>query len=78
MPVQRESKEVDKGRSELIPSISVDSVVKASPALRGVEGGPLLARKEPLNDPPGPLCTGKPPAIATRDADDTFVPLTCS
>lgn len=40
-----------------MPKISVDSVVKALPAFSGVESGPLLARKEPLNDPPGPLCT---------------------
>lgn len=38
-------------------SISVDCVVKASPAFSGVEGGLRLARKEPLDDPLGPLDT---------------------
>jgi hypothetical protein len=44
----------DEGRSELIQSISVDDGFRS--AVPGVEGGPFLARKEPLHHhPPGPL-----------------------
>ena len=60
MLARGESKEVDTEgqRKEWIETeYSVDCVVKASPAFSGVEGGLCLARKEPLDDPPGPLDT---------------------
>lgn len=56
MLVQREIRERMhklKGRSGLIQSTSVDSVFRT--AFPGVEGGPSLARKAPLNGTPGPL-----------------------